>query len=219
MLMVTPPRSEIERNALAIAAEEEQRAYWRRLQAQDALRRWYLLQIQPQHEHIVSGHLIGLRLKVYNPMLPVDRPVWSRNVLTGVRFISGRKRVLRPMFPGYLFVRIDFDAEWPKVRARAGVERVATLDHPDGRPYVIHDEVVGDIHAKEQELLRERAKKSHDFKPGQVVEISHGPFFGFLAEIERLEDGERIRLLLDLFGRKTPVVVEPHEIEAVGRKA
>jgi transcription antitermination factor NusG len=207
----------ITQNALAAAAATEARSAWLRKRAEDARRKWYCLCVQPQHDGIVCGHLIGLGIKVFSPMMPADVPVYSRKMLTGERSVSGRKRVMRAMFPGYVFSRLDFEAEWPRVRTRAGVDRVHSLDHADGAPYVVPDLLITALYDKEQQLVAAKPRQRHEFQPGQQVRVYQGPFADFLGCIDRLEDGNRIRLLLDLFGRRTPVVVEAHEVEAVER--
>jgi transcription antitermination factor NusG len=212
--MATPTRGEIVDNALARAAQDEERLTWKRLKARDELRKWYLLVIQPQHEHIVSGHLRGLGIKVFSPLIRENKAVYSRNYLRGGSYQSGTKRVPRPMFPGYLFTRIDHEAEWSKVRARSGVERIKTLDQ-DGRPYVVHDQIVHALYEREQQLLLGKAyEKPHDYKVGQRVRALQGPFASFVGKINRLDSKTRIRVLLDLFGRLTAVEFEAHEIEA-----
>lgn len=203
-------------HALAIAAQEEQRRTWTRLRARDQYRQWYILSVCPQYENAVSGHLVALKVDgVYSPMMRVLVPVYSRQPLTGRRFLTGRKHVHRPLFPGYLFVRLDYEAEWPKIRARIPSDRARTIDHPDGRPYVIHKEFMVALHQREQELLAVKPKKAHNFKAGQRVRVLAAPFADFIGKIERLDTGDRIRALLDLFGRPTPVTLQAHEIEAV----
>jgi transcriptional antiterminator NusG len=216
MLMSTKPTwEEVVRAALAEAAREDQRQFWRKRMADASMLRWYLLSIMPQAENTISGQLVGLKVSnVYSPKIYVDRLVYTRQMLTGKRICTGRERVLVPMLPGYLFVRIDYDAEWPRIRARIPSERMQMVDLADGRPCVVHDvfmQAVFEVELEEGEKQPEKAR----FEPGQAVRMLTGPFQDWLGKIERLEDGDRIRVLLDLFGRETPVVQSSSEIEAV----
>lgn len=180
--------------------------------AEESRRRWYPLCIQTQLVHVISGHMIGYGLKFFSPAMPVDVPVHSRNVITGARYISGRKRVLKPMFPGYAFARIDYAVEFQKVRSRPGVLRC--LENVDG-PVVVSDLLITALREKEADLVEQKQKQPLPYKEGQEVRVLQGPFADFIGKIERLDDNERIRLLLDLFGRKTPINLEAHEIEAI----
>jgi transcription antitermination factor NusG len=216
LMAMTPTRSEIERNALAEAAREEERAIWRRMRPSVDRRNWYILKVLRQFENAVSGQLLGLKVaNVYSPQKYADRIVHQREMLTGRRIVVGRQRVLEPMFPGYLFVRFDYQAEWPKIRARVPVERARTCDRPDGSPYVVHNILMQAIFEAEMESVGEDKRKISVFEVGQAVRLLTGPFAEFIGNIERLDSGDRIRVLLDLFGRQTPVVKPAHEIEAV----
>lgn len=216
MEMVIDRRDSVVVNALAIAAHEEERRTWMRLKARDQYRRWHLFAVAPQYESAVSGHLVALKIDgVYTPMMRVMVPVYSRQPLSGKRILTGRKHVHRPMFPGYMFVRFDYEAEWAKIRSRIPSDRARTIDHTDGRPYVIHNDFMKALHAKEQELLAVKADKPHTFKAGQQIRVLEGPFADLVGQIERLDSGDRIRALLELFGRPTPVSLAAHEIEAM----
>jgi transcriptional antiterminator NusG len=210
-----PNWSEVVAAALAEAEREDKRQFWRKRAAAAAMRRWYLLSVLPQLENRISGHLVGMKVSnVYSPQIYVDRLTYSRQMLTGKRICTGRKRVLEPMLRGYLFVRLDYDAEWPRIRARIPAEQMQMVNRPDGNPYVVHDVFMQAVFETELELGEKKAEKAR-FEPGQAIRLLTGPFQDWLGRVERLEDGDRIRVLLDLFGRETPVVQSSSEIEAV----
>lgn len=208
-MLVSEAANEIEERALSYIAAQ---ICAPRVKPDASRRRWYLLQVEPRSEHIVGGHLNGHCIRNYGPVMPEWKPVFYRSMLTGQRHQCGRKRVLVQMFPGYRFALLDLAAEWSKVRSRPGVIRV--IESPDG-PCVISDLLITQIVEKERELCNIEDKPAHSFRIGQEVRVVEGAFAGFVATIERLDGGERIRLLLDLFGRKTPVSQHAHEIEAI----
>lgn len=216
MLMVTKPeRWKIEVDALAEAAREEERRAWLRLTPSVDRRKWYMLCILQQAENAISGTLVGLKIaNVYSPSVFKEQNVYARNSLSGRKTVIGRKRVRSPMFPGYMFARFDYDVEWPKIRARVPSERARTFDRVDGSPYVVHDFLMQAIYQGE---ITESKKTvgSSAFTVGQAVRTLAGPFSDFIGKIERLDSCDRIRILLDLFGRETQVVLPAHEIEAV----
>lgn len=210
-----PTWGDVVKRALEEAKREDERQHWRKRQADAMRKRWYLFRIMQQFESAISGHMIGLKVEnVYSPKIYVDRLVYARQMLTGKRVCTGRERVLVPMLPGYIFARLDYEAEWPKVRARIPVERMQMIERPDGAPYVVHDVFMQAVYEKELEEGEKQPQKAR-FQPGQTVRMLTGPFQDWIGNVERLEDGDRIRVLLDLFGRGTPVVQSASEIEAV----
>lgn len=214
-MVTSTDRGEIVKNALAEAAREEERQIWKRMQPSIDRRCWYLLSVLPQAENWISATLIGLKVaNVYSPLCAKDEVVWSRQPLTGKRIRTGIKRVMRPMLPGYLFVRCDYEAEWPKIRARVPKEKMSTVNNNNGAPYVIHNILMQALYEKELKEIGEKQNRTDDFKPGDAVRLLTGPFADWIGKIERLDSGERIRILLDLFGRGTPVVMSVSEIEA-----
>lgn len=210
-----PSWGEVVTRALECAEHEDRRQFWRKRQAEAARRRWYLARIMPQAENAISGQLVGLGVRnVYSPKIYADRLVYARQMLTGRRICVGRKRVLVPMLPGYLFIRIDCEVEWPKIRARIPRERISIVAGPDGSPCIIHNVFMQAVFEKEIEEGEKRPEAAR-FEPGRAVRLLTGPFQDWIGRVERLEGGERIRVILDLFGRDTPVVQSVSEIEAV----
>jgi transcription antitermination factor NusG len=78
---------------------------------------------------------------------------------------------------------------------------------------VLADEIVTVIRMKEQELcnMKPQLAAAHGFKVGQQVRIEEGPFSGYFAKIETLDDDGRIGLLMSLFGRDSRVSKFPSE--------
>ena len=119
---------------------------------------------------------------------------------------------LAPVFPGYLFVRFDRERDgWHAINGTTGVKR---LIGPSGsRPQSMpgpamqalldrcSDDVIGGLFAT--------------LEPGQSVRLLSGPFANLLAQVERLDDRGRVRVLLDMLGGSTPVAVRISEVGPV----
>lgn len=210
-------RSQIVADALASAAREEERAQWQRKQPSIQRRRWYLLSIMPQAENAIRSQFGLLKIEmVYSPQHYVDQLVHSREILTGKRIVTGRKRVLKPMFPGYLFSHLDYDAEWPKISARVPEDRMRTIDQrADGKPMVIPEWMMQGIYELEIEKTGESQLKAPTFDVGDEVRVIAGAFAMFMGKIERLDSRDRIRVLLSMLGRRVPVELQAHQIETV----
>ena len=166
---------------------------------------WYIVQAEPQRESVLAN---GLRLRGYDPYWPI---VWRtvrkrRGVMHDVR---------RPLFPGYLFVQTD---DFEAIRCVPGCWNFLCIE---GNPASLPEEAIefvrlleAKIEADRQAAILRRSCKAHDFKRGQIVRITAGPLENFAGRIERLDGASQLRLLLEMFGRPTPVVVKAHEIEA-----
>ncbi len=126
----------------------------------------------------------------------------------------GRLRVtpaIAPLFPGYLFVRIDLMEQYFAVVWTPGVRKFigfGTLPSP------VDDAVVEFLHARMGQEGVVRAVPA--FKQGDVVRVKRGPFEGLVGIIENPGCGRgRVRVLMELLRRQTRVEVPQHLIERV----
>jgi transcriptional antiterminator RfaH len=121
----------------------------------------------------------------------------------------GLKSAVAPLFPGYLFVRIDLDEQYFDVAWTPGVRRFIGFG---ALPCALDDKVIEFLHAR---IGREGILYAAPvFKPGDVVRIKHGPFEGLIGIIENPGCGRgRVRVLMELLRRQTRVEVPLHIIE------
>ncbi len=119
--------------------------------------------------------------------------------------------IIAPLFPGYLFVRIDlvdqyFDVVWtPGVRKFVGF---------GASPCPLDDAVIDFLHARmgHEGILRHIPV----FRQGDVVRIKRGPFEGLVGIIENPGCGRgRVRVLMELLRRQTRVEVPQQILERV----
>ena len=165
---------------------------------------WGVLQVAPNSEHQVCGFLHVIHIETYAPRFPSPRRTKPGSV---------RHRRPRWVFPGYLFFKVEEDcADWNLIRWAGGVRRVLQID---GSPAVIGDAVI--------EHLRRRLVEGslHDlrspFVSGQLVQIERGPLAAVDAIFEReLDSPDRVQILVNLFGRRLSVKIEPEALRAAG---
>ena len=118
-------------------------------------------------------------------------------------------RVL-PLFATYIFVRII--DRWYPVRWSVGITRVLM----DGeRPARLADDVVDSIRGREVGgvVVLPRAPR---IRPGQRVRVLRGSFQDRVGVYDRMDGADRERILLDLLGRKVPVVLPGRDVAVVG---
>jgi len=111
--------------------------------------------------------------------------------------------VRAPLFPRYIFIILDLGRDrWLSVRSTVGV---SSLFSCQGRPVPVPEGVV--------EALIDRMDDPNltlfDFNPvpGQSVRILSGPFVDVVGTLDRLDAGQRVRVLLDIMGTAVPVSV------------
>lgn len=158
----------------------------------DAGARWFVVQTLPRVEGRACEHLERQGFRVFCPRLRKS-----------VRHARRTKSVLAPLFPGYLFIQLDpASCPWRSVNGTRGVARL--ISHGEV-PQPLPEGLVDNL------LARVRADGVMDWKPmfkvGQAVRIADGPFTDLLGTLEQLDAAGRVRVLLDLLGRKVSVAL------------
>lgn len=181
---------------------------------------WYVVNTEPRHEVLARGEIANAGLVAYVP-----------TIFRSEHHGRGQKRsVERPMFPSYLFVKCEANADhWGFVTAARGVHRLLGCG---GRPLAVDFgaiEVIRLYEAEELERERVRIRRDEasqkarlggksgivwDFTADERVRIKEGPFRGFNALLEAAVDShDRIRAVLSLFGRQSVVQLSAFDIE------
>ena len=129
---------------------------------------WFLVHCKPNATHLASQNLRNQDFGVFLPLQKFTR-----------RKAKQFQTILRPLFPGYLFVQIDpLAGHWRKINNTRGVARLVQLG-PDSCP--VPDTVMA--------ALLERCDADHvlqnlgTLEVGNQARISKGPLSGFIAEI------------------------------------
>ena len=164
---------------------------------------WYVIHSYSGYENKVKANLetriksMHLEDKIFDVVIPME-PV--------VEYKAGKKvTVERKKFPGYILVRLYMDDDsWYAVRNTPGVTGFVgsgTKPTPLSRREV--ERILG--------VAKDEAKKDKPtFKPawevGETVRVVEGPFADFNGMIEDINvDQSKVRVLVDIFGRETPV--------------
>ena len=147
---------------------------------------WYVVYSKPHREAFTTLHLRRRGIEVFCPHLVL--PAYAR---------SPRRCV--PLFPSYLFVRIDLVNRFSDVMWSPGVKRFLSAN---GVPSSVDDTVISFLQQNSDAEGRVMARPN--LKTGQEVEIVEGPFAGLIGIIERPPDAKgRIRVLMKLLNRRS----------------
>lgn len=168
--------------------------------------RWYAVHTQARHENRVCK-LIQQEIDK-DPV--ADREIHEVVVPTHeVVEIRKGKRVpaVRPVFPGYLLVRMILNEQTQhRLSALKGVRLVRP--HDGGAPQPLREEEVNKIMGVEAEDAAP-AREDIPFRVGQVVEIVQGPFADFSGAVQEVySDKGKVKVEVSLFGRPTSVELD-----------
>ena len=154
---------------------------------------WFVVQTQPHSEAKAKRHLVNQGFVTY-------LPVYQRRV----RHARRSSIVMRPLFPGYLFVQLNPDLHhWRSINGTVGVRQILT----DGNaPRHVPDRIVKEIVAREDESGAVKLSPPA-FAPGQAVRVIDGAFAEVSGLFEEMRDENRAVLLISLLGRKVRVNV------------
>jgi len=131
---------------------------------------------------------------------------------TVVEMVGGKKRTSkRKFFPGYIMVHMDLsDETWHVVK---GTPKITGFVGNATDPPPITDEEV----ARMTQRIKEGAAKPKPlihFDEGENVRVITGPFANFQGFIDEvMEDKEKLRVMVQVFGRATPVVLGYSNVE------
>ena len=169
--------------------------------------RWYVLHTQSGYENKVRQnleartHSMNMEGKIHEIVIPMEDVV---------EFKNGKKVVVqKKMFPGYLLVRCRLDDDsWYVIRNTPGVTGfVGAGNKPSPLP---RKEVEHFLAVKVDEVeTPKRSRPRLQYELNETVRVKEGPFADFSGEIVEInEDQLKLKVLVNIFGRETPVELE-----------
>lgn len=174
----------------------------------DPRTKWYVIHTYSGYENKVRDNLIrridsmGMRDRIFQVLVPTEEEL---------EFKDGKKKtVLKKIYPGYVFVEMIMTEEsWYVVRNTSGVTGFVS---PGAKPVPLPDEEVRRI--KQLMGMEAPTRVKLDLTVGQPVKVTHGPFQDFHGVVEEVTpDKEKVRVLISIFGRETPVELDFGQVE------
>jgi len=163
--------------------------------------RWYVAHTHPHAEAKATAHLSRQGFDIYFPRY-IKRRRHARRIET----------VPAPLFPRYLFVAIDLNAQrWRSIFSTVGVSRlVCNGEDPSPVPVGIVEALKSREDANGFIKLDCRPR----FHVGDKIRVLDGAFSSCLGLFEGMAERERIAILLDLLGRKVRVILDADLVAA-----
>jgi len=162
---------------------------------------WYLIRTKRGKELWVRDQLSTHLSEVFLPMLKARIPRWGRLSMS-----------VAPLFPCYLFARLDLQRDYFAVKYLAGVSGLVSAGSD---PLVVSDAIIDEIRSRGVNAVVEI--REAPFDKGQQVRVVAGPFRGLDAIFDRyLSGAERVAILLSTIETAGLRVVLPASALAKG---
>ena len=170
---------------------------------------WYVVHTQSGYENKVKSNLssriasMNMEETIFEVAIPMEDVV---------EFKNGKKVVLsKKVYPGYLYVRCFLeDASWDVIRNTPGVTGFVgsgTTPVPLSRKDV--EGALSEPDEDDMDTPQRRQKPKMEYEVGESVRVKQGPFADFSGQIAEInEDQLKVKVLVNIFGRETPVELE-----------
>lgn len=170
---------------------------------------WYVVHCYSGYEnkvrHAIEQRIetMGMRDKIFDVIVPTQDEIEVKD--------GKRRTVQRRVFPGYILVEMKMDEDsWYVVRNTPGVTGFVGMGN---EPTPLRQEEVNQIMDR---VLNEDPIVKQNFKIGQKVRIINGPFNDFIGTVADIDpDKAKVRIMVNFFGRDTPVELDVLEVEKV----
>lgn len=174
-------------------------------------KRWYVVHTYSGYENKVKANLekrvesMGMGDKIFRVVVPMEEEVVNKD--------GKKKTVMRKVYPGYVLVEmIQTDDSWYVVRNTPGVTGFVGAGS-GSKPVPLNPEEAEQIL---RQMGMEDPKPKLDFALKDTVRVKVGPFANFVGSIEEiLADKNKLKVLVNMFGRETPLELDYTQVEKV----
>ncbi len=166
--------------------------------------RWYVVHTYSGYENKVATNLEkirenrGMEDRILDIKIPTETVTEMKD--------DQMREVERKLFPGYVLINMVMDDEtWYVVRNTRGVTGFVG---PGSKPVPLSDAEIAALGVAKKEI-------SLNFKVGDSVTITDGPFDGFVGEVTDIDaENGLVTVNVSMFGRDTPVELQLFQIKA-----
>ncbi len=168
---------------------------------------WFVIHTYSGHEERVKkrleqrGKLMDFDADISQIVIPTEDEVEVKG--------GQRRTVARKILPGYVLVQMGMsDQSWNIVRNTPGVTGFVGSGT---KPIPLREDEVNQILKR---MTAEAPRVKVGFKSGQSVRVTDGPFANFVGVVDEITEGKgKVKVLLSLFGRETPVELDFLQVE------
>ena len=175
----------------------------------DADKQWYVIHTYSGYEEKVAESIrqraesLDMSEKIYQVLVPKEKMIEVKN--------GKRKVVEKRIFQGYVLVEMKMDEDaWYIVR---NTPSVTGFVGSGSEPSPVEEEEIEKIMKR---MGRSEPKHKIDYRIGEVVNITDGPFKGFDGSINDIDPAKgKLKVLVNMFGRETPVELDSLQVKRV----
>ena len=172
---------------------------------------WFTLRVISGKEKKIKDTILydistaGMEEKISDVLVP------SENI---VEMKDGKKKIKEKVFfPGYLLVRLEIDKETKYLLEN--INGVISFVGPKGQPQPLKSEEVqrflGEFESGDGPL---KTSEAPPYKVGDSVKVTDGPFMDFSGFVQEVNhDRQKLKVLVSIFGRQTPVELDYLQVE------
>lgn len=205
---------EIEEAEEADVEEEEEVGEGEEEEAEPT-KEWYILKVQVNRENSIRDAL-ERRSKIAGLEEFIEEVVVPTEEVAEFNKAGKRRIVKKKLFPGYIMVHMIInDDTWFLVRETPGI---GDFTGAGGKPTPMDPFEVDRILKTSEEVEDgdQQVKTAIPFKTGDRVRVKDGYFLNFEGEVEGIDEANgRVTVMINIFGRSTPVELEHWQIEDV----
>ena len=173
--------------------------------------RWYVIHSYAGYENRVQQNIetrmrsMNVEERIYEIVIPMEDVI---------EFKAGRKTVVKKkVFPGYVLIRMSLDDDtWYVIRNTPGVTGfvgAGNKPNPLTKKEVENILGTGESGEKGQAAVTTKSRPRLEYEVGEQVRVTTGPFADFNGAISEIDfDRSKLKVLVDIFGRETPVELE-----------
>jgi len=171
---------------------------------------WYVVHTYAGYENKVKSNLLNrirsmhVEERIFEVVIPMEDVI---------EFKGGQRRVVqKKVFPGYLLVRMDLDDDsWYVVRNTPGV--TGFVGPSGSKPVPLSrkevEDILGVAKLEGAPVVEKKVRPRFEFEDGEQVRVVTGPFADFNGAISEIDvDRSKLKVLVNIFGRETPVELE-----------
>lgn len=168
---------------------------------------WYVVHTYSGFEDKVKSSIEdkikrkGLEEKIHRILIPTEKVIELR---------SGKKKELdKKFYPGYILIEMELNDEtWHLVRSTPRVTGFVGGSKPVPLPMDEVEEILLQIERGPVQQTRTQ------YEVGEAVRIIDGPFTNFVGSVDEVDmDHGRLRVMVSIFGRQTPVELNFFQVE------
>ena len=158
------------------------------------MKEWFAVSTSGNNEYVA---LLNLKKQNFESYYPRYKKI--------TKHARKLKTVIKPLFPGYLFVNLDVEKQsWSKINSTFGVKKLITMG---SKPVSLSERIIEDLKGREDINGITNIIADVPYEKGDKILINDGPLQGKIGVFDGLSADQRIKVLFEILGRNIVLTV------------